>query len=120
MTGSGSLDGASPALWIALTLRFLLELALLAGVAVLAWSFLPGWWRWVVAVAAVAAVATVWGMFLSPKATVALPGVAVLAIEAALFLGVGAGLFLVGLGLPALIGVVVWAIDRVAIALLQT
>ena len=40
----GPLDGASPALAFALTARFLLELALLAGVAVLAWNLVPAGW----------------------------------------------------------------------------
>lgn len=104
---------------LVLAIRFLLELALLAGVAALAWNLAPGSWRWPAAALAVTAVATLWGTLLSPKATVALPAVVALAIEAALFLGVGAGLFAIGLGAPAVVGVVAWAVDRLAIALLQ-
>ena len=59
------------------------------------------------------------GLFLSPKATIALPSAAVLIIEALLFLGTGLGLFLVGHGTAAIIGCVVWALDRIAIALLS-
>lgn len=119
MNDSGPLDGASPMLALALTVRFLLELALLAGVAILAWNLLPGWWRWVGAIGGVVAVATVWGLLLSPKATVAVPKLVALGIEAALFIGVGVGLFLVGFGMPAIVGVIVWVIDKVAIAVLQ-
>lgn len=120
MTGGGPLEGASPLLAVALTVRFLLELALLAAAAVLAWSFASGWWRWPASIVAVVGVAVVWGLFLSPKAAVPAPGAAKLAIEAILFLGIGAGL-VVGFGYvtPAAIGVGVWIIDRIALALLQ-
>lgn len=117
--GAGPLDGASPALAGALTVRFLLELALLTGAAVLVWRLLPGPWQWLVSLLAVGAVAAVWGLFCSPKATIPLPPPAVLAVEAALFLGVGAGLFAVGVVTPAVLGVVAWAADRAALALLR-
>ena len=120
MTETGPLDGASPALVAALTIRFALELALLVGVAVLAWQVTSGWWQWPAAIISPAAVAIVWGLFLSPRATVSLPEAAKLAIEAALFLGAGAGLFFVGLGIPAAVGVTAWIIDRIALALLPS
>ncbi|MBP8918889.1 MAG: YrdB family protein [Micropruina sp.] len=119
MSETGPLDGASAVLTIALTARFLLELALLAGVAVLAWNLTTGWWRWPAAILAVAVVATVWGLFLSPKAAVPLPWPAALGIEAALFVGTGAGLLIIGLGIPAGVGVALWIIDRVVLALVQ-
>ncbi len=112
-------DNASPMLVMALTVRFLLELTLLVGVAVLAWSLTTDGWRWSAAIVAVAAVATAWGLFLSPKAAIPLPGLAILAIEAALFLGTGVGLLHAGLGVPAAIGCAVRILDRIAIALLQ-
>lgn len=116
----GPLDGASPALAFALTARFLLELALLAGVAVLAWNLVPAGWNWPAALVAVALVGLVWGLFLSPRAAVPLPGPAAVALEALLFVGTGAGLLAIGLGLPAAIGLAVWVIDRIALALLQS
>lgn len=119
MSTPGTLDGASPLMAAALTLRFLLELALLAGVAIVVWNLVPGWWRWLLAVVAVAAVATLWGLFLSPKATIAVPALVSLGIEAALFLGVGAALYFIGVGYPALIFVAIWALDRMALAVLQ-
>ncbi len=119
MSDAGPLDGASVVLTIALTARFLLELALLAGVAVLAWNLVPGWWRWLAVILAVALVAALWGLFLSPKATIPLPGPAALGIETVLFAGIGGGLFLIGFGLPAAVGVALWIIDRVALAVLQ-
>lgn len=119
MSMTGPLDGASPLLATALTVRFLLELALLAGIAVLAWNLTGGWWRWLAALLSVVAVAVVWGLFLSPKAAVPLPWPATLGIETVLFVGTGAGLFVIGLGLPAAIGVALWLIDRITLAILQ-
>ena len=87
--GIGTTENASPTLFAALTVRFLLEIALLVGVAILAWSLTSGGWRWVTAVVAVVVVATVWGLFLAPKAAVALPAPVVLIVEASLFLGTG-------------------------------
>ncbi|OJX93366.1 MAG: hypothetical protein BGO96_10320 [Micrococcales bacterium 73-15] len=113
------LAGASPALVFALTARFLLELALLAGVAVLVHDVVPGGWSWPAAILAVAAVATLWGVLLSPRAPVGLPAAASLGIEAVLFAGVGAGLLAVGHGVPAALGVGLWLLDRTALALLR-
>jgi hypothetical protein len=47
-----------------------------------------------------------------------LPESAALGIEAALFLSIGIGLFATGLGTIAVVGVLLWVIDRVALALL--
>lgn len=60
-----------------------------------------------------------WGLFLSPKAAIAVPAMVALGIEAALFLGVGAALYLIGVGYPSLIFVAIWALDRIALAVLQ-
>lgn len=115
----GPLDGASPALATALTVRFLIELALLAGAGMLAWTLLPGGWRWAGALVAVGVVGTIWGLFLSPRARIRLRSPAPLLLEAALFLGVGAGLIAVGQVVPAVVGVAIWALDRAALARLQ-
>jgi len=120
MSNIGPLDGASPLRVTALTARFLLELALLAGVAVLAWQLVPDWWRWPAAVLALVAVAGLWGFFLSPKATIRLPAPAAFMLEALLFLGTGFGLLTIGFGIAAGIGVVVWIIDRIALAIFRT
>ncbi len=119
MSETDPLKGASPALAVALTLRFLLELALLAGVGVLAWSLAPGWSSWPAAILAIAVVGTVWGLFLSPKARVTLSQPAAVAIEAVLFVGTGAGLIGIGFGVAAVAGIAVWAIDRIALAILR-
>ena len=44
---------------------------------------------------------------------------AALGIETVLFAGIGGGLFLIGFGLPAAVGVALWIIDRIALAVLQ-
>lgn len=112
-------DDASPALAVALTVRFLLELALLAGAAYLVWTVAPGWWRWPAAALAVVVIGVAWGLFLSPKASIEIHPVVALALEAALFVGVGAALaFAAPMLIPAVIGVVVWAVDRIALAVL--
>ncbi|WP_341973978.1 YrdB family protein [Microbacterium sp. LWO13-1.2] len=112
------LDNASPLLATALVARFLIELALLAGAAVAAWRLLPGPWGWVAAVVAPVSVAVVWGLLLSPRARFVLPEPMKLALETVLFVGVALALSLTGLGVPAIIGFVVWAVDRIAIAVL--
>lgn len=120
MTSSGGIfDGDSPGLAVALTVRFLLELALLAGIAALAWHLAPGWWQWPVMIIAPILAAILWGLLLSPKAPATLPEPMKLVIETILFVGTGAGLFFVGLAVPAIIGVAAWIIDRIALALLQ-
>lgn len=117
-TGTDPLAGASPGLVVALAVRFLIEIALLAGTAALAAHVASGGWRWPAAIVAVGVVATVWGLFLSPRAAVALPAAARLTLESALFLGIGAGLVTAGSGPIAAVGVAIWLVDRIAIAVL--
>ncbi len=119
MTGPLRPGDAPPALAIALAVRFALEIALLVGVATVAYHLFPEWWGWLIAIGAVVVVAVLWGVLLSPKAVVPLPAAARLVIEAALFIGVGVCLFSIGYGVLAAIGVVVWIADRIALALLD-
>lgn len=111
--------GYPPLLAIAYLVRFLLELALFAGAAVIAWNLTSGWWRWLASILAVAAGLTVWSLFISPKATFVLPWLAAFGIEAALFVGIGVGLFLLGFRVPAIILASVWILDSIAIAILD-
>lgn len=103
----------------ALVVRFLLELALLAGAAVAAWQLADGWWSPVAAIGAVVCIATVWGLLLSPKAPYAPHPVVQVLIEAVLFVVVGVGLVLAGHAVVATIGVALWAADRGAMALFK-
>ncbi|SRR5690554_1325174 len=107
----------SVALGLLLTVRFFLELALLAGVSVVAWQ-LGEPWRWISVIVAPVAVAVLWGLLLSPKAKVTLPAGAKLSIEAAFFLAVGIGLYLAGFHPAAVLLAVVWLCDRIALAVL--
>ena len=101
---------------VALTVRFLLELALLAGAAAVAWRLVGGWAGIVVAVAAVLAIAVVWGLLLSPKANVRLPEAAKLGIETLLFALVAVGLAATGLWIVAAAGFAIWVIHRLVLA----
>ncbi|KJL31434.1 DUF2568 domain-containing protein [Microbacterium azadirachtae] len=112
------LEGGA-ALRVALGLRFLIELALLAGAAIAAVRLLPGWPGWVVAVVAVALIALVWGLLLSPKARLDIRAAGRLCLEALLFGAVGAALWPSGLGLAGAVLFAVWALDRIALALLD-
>lgn len=117
MTASDPLNGASPVRALALVLRFLLELALLAGIAVAAWSGTDGVWRWIAASVSVVAVATLWGLLLSPKAAIRIPPLVALLVEAALFVGTAVALVAAGHVIVGVVGVAVWAIDRVVLAI---
>lgn len=103
------------ALDIALTIRFLLELALLAGAAVVGWHAFKGPVQLAFAILLPLLVAIFWGLFLSPKAKYSLHWVLKVTVEAALFLGVGLWLHFYGYTFVASIGGIVWAVDRSAI-----
>jgi hypothetical protein len=79
-----------------LVLRFLLELGALAAVGYWGWRAGEGALAPVLAVAAVAAVAVVWGLFLSPKATFELARPLRFAIELAVWTAAGAALYATG------------------------
>lgn len=101
---------------IALGLRFLIELALLAGAATAAVRLVPGWAGWVVAVAAVAVLAVVWGLLLSPKARFDIRPAGRVCLEALLFGAIGAALGASGFGVAGATLFAVWALDRIALA----
>jgi Protein of unknown function (DUF2568) len=79
-----------------LALRFLLELSALAAVGYWGWTTGDGVLRPVLALAAVSAVAVVWGFFISPKATIELPGPLRLALELVVWVAAGAALYATG------------------------
>jgi hypothetical protein len=70
-------------------LRFLLELAMLAGVAWWGWHE----WGWWAAIALPLAFAVVWGSFLSPKARWTIPTAARFALELVVFASAGAAYY---------------------------
>lgn len=113
------LEGAPPALIVAIAVRFLLELALLAAAGFVGWNLTSGTWRWVAAPAAVVGVITVWALFVAPKARFKLSRESVRAVEATLFLTVAAGLMHLGYGTVAAYGLIIWGVDQVAIMLFR-
>jgi hypothetical protein len=87
-----------------LTLRFLLELALLAAFAVGGWDVSEETWLQVLlAVALPVLAAFVWGLFLSPKAKVTSALPIRVAIELALFVAASALLWSAGLSIVAVV-----------------
>ncbi|WP_425953902.1 YrdB family protein [Xylanimonas sp. McL0601] len=102
---------------VALLVRFVLELALLAGVAWSVWTACgEHWWRWPAAAIAPVVVGIMWGAWLSPRAPHRPAEPVRVLIEALLFGGVGGMLWWHGhpwLGV-ALAGA--WALDRAVIA----
>jgi hypothetical protein len=87
-----------------LTLRFLLELALLAAFAVGGWNLSEETWLQVLlAVALPVLAAFVWGLLLSPKAKVASALPIRVAIELALFVAASALLWSAGLSIVAVV-----------------
>ncbi|MFI1293227.1 YrdB family protein [Streptomyces sp. NPDC020792] len=99
-------------------LAFLLEVLALAALA---------WWGWqsadhmaarlLLAVAAPAAAAVVWGLFAAPKARVALPVLGVLAVKALVFGTAVAALYAVGRDRWATVFAVVVAVNTVVATL---
>jgi hypothetical protein len=74
--------------WWNLGLRFLLELAALAGFGVAGWRLVPAPWNWLAAVALPVLAAALWGVFNVPgdpsrsgAAPVPVPGIVRLAVE---------------------------------------
>jgi len=104
---------------IALLVRFIVELALLIAAFAGAWRLTTGGWQWATGIAAAVVVAVVWALFLSPKAEYQLPVAARIAIETALVCAVAALLAVGGLTVVAVVGLLVWLIDRIAVSLLD-
>ncbi len=97
-----------------LALRFGLELAALAGIAVLAWRIAPGALRWVAVVAAPAVAMTLWTVFNVPgdpsrsgEAPVTVPGAVRLVLELTILVG---GAAAIALAASRTTGVVVFAL----------
>lgn len=85
-----------------LPLRFLLELGALAAVGYWGWEAGDGARGWVLAIGSVAAVVTIWALFVSPKHTIETSRQVSLAIELAVWVATGAALHATGHGLLAL------------------
>lgn len=112
-TGGGSQTGRSmsaPGRSLLLTLRFLIELAMLAGLAVAgATAGLAPAWRIVLAVTGPLLVIVIWGLVMAPRARRRLADPGRLVAEIVLFLVTAAAL--------ALVGQVLWAVAFALVAI---
>ncbi|SCG65607.1 YrdB family protein [Micromonospora humi] len=94
-------------------LIFLLELALLTAAGFWGFTLDAGWpVRLLAGLGAPLALAVAWGLFCSPRAAVALPAPAKLAVQAACFLVGGVLLALAGHPLPGVALVIAWTADK--------
>jgi hypothetical protein len=75
-----------------LTARFLCELAMLAALAFWGYVVGEGVWAWVLGIAAPAAAAVVWGMFVAPRARIPVPASLRVQIELVLYALAAVGL----------------------------
>ena len=94
-----------------LVVRFLLELSALAATAYWGFATASGVTQWVLGLGAPALVAVVWGLFVSPKARIAVPRLAALAIELLLLGLVAVGLAAAG---PLWLGIAYGAVALVS------
>jgi hypothetical protein len=81
---------------IALTARFLCELAMLGGLAYWGFEAAGGAWAWVLGLGAPVLAAAIWGAFVAPKAKLPVSTPIRLAIELLLFGSTVIGLAIVG------------------------
>lgn len=102
---------------VALIVRFLIELSLVAGAAIASFMLLPGPLNWIVGVIAPIVIVTVWAMWMSPKAPYTLPPAGKLAVETLLVVVVSAATWLAGLQVLAIVVFAVWVAHRVVLAL---
>jgi len=99
----------------ALLVRFLLELAALAALIASGVLIIGGGLGWLAGLGAAAVAAAVWGLFVAPRARVALPTPARLAVEVVVFAVAAAGLFAADQPILAGLLIFLYVSDRVAL-----
>ncbi len=99
----------------ALLVRFLLELAALAALVYAGVEIIGGFPGVLVGLAVAAVAAVVWGLFVAPRARIALPTWPRLAIEAAVFVVATVGLFAAGNPVAGALLVGLYLFDRMAL-----
>jgi hypothetical protein len=99
----------------ALLVRFLLELAALAALIASGVLIIGGALGWLAGLGAAVVAAIAWGLFVAPRARIALPNAARLVVEVAVFAVAAAGLF--GADQPVLAGLLIglYLADRAAL-----
>jgi Protein of unknown function (DUF2568) len=99
----------------ALLVRFLLELAALAALVAAGVGLIGGVLGWLIGLLAAAVAAVMWGLFVAPRARIALPTRPRMAVEVAVFLVATLGLF--AAGWPVLGGLLIgiYLFDRMAL-----
>jgi len=110
--------GAMPSsmLWVLLTFRFLLELALLAAYVVALGRLVGGVLGWVLGAVVAVVVAGVWGLLLAPRRRVQAPLALRVVVELVLFVAAGALLAASGL---VVLGIALVAAELLMLGLLQ-
>jgi Protein of unknown function (DUF2568) len=100
---------------VALALRFFLELAALVALVVSGVQLVHGLLGWLLGLAALMVAAVAWGLFVAPRARIAIPTAGRLAVEIAVFAVATAGLF--ATGHPVLASVLggLYIVDRLAL-----
>lgn len=116
--GTTPARGAMPSsmLWVLLTFRFLLELALLAAYVVAVGRLVGGVAGWVLGAVGAVVVAGIWGVLLAPRRRVQSPVALRVAVELVLFVLAGALLAASGL---VLLGALLVAAELLVLGLLQ-
>jgi hypothetical protein len=99
----------------ALLVRFLLELAALVALLYSGITVVGGALGLIVGVAVAAAAAIVWGLYVAPRARIALPTPARLAVELAVFVTATIGLFVAGAPVVGGLLLGLYLFDRMAL-----
>ena len=100
---------------LALVLRFLLELAALAALVYAGIAVVDGPMGWLLGLGMAAAAAVAWGLFVAPRARIAVPTPARLAVEVAVFAAACSGLLAAGQPVLAAVLAIVYGLDRLAL-----
>jgi hypothetical protein len=101
--------------FLALLVRFLLELAALAALASAGIAIVDGPLGWLLGLGLATLAAIAWGLFVAPRARYPLTTLARLGVEIAVFVGATVGLLLTGRPFLAALLLVVYVVDRIAL-----
>jgi len=100
---------------LALVVRFLLELAALAGLVYAGIAVVDGPSGWLLGLGMAAVAAVAWGLFVAPRARIAVPTAGRLAVEVAVFAAACSGLLAAEQSVLAAVLAIVYVLDRLAL-----